>query len=128
LVARCVLDASALLVLLNNEPGEEQVRNALGIAVMSAVNHSEVVAKIVERGGTLKMVATMLDPLRVDIIPFDREHAMAAGGLRAVTRAGGSSFGDRACLALAATRQLTVLTSDRAWRNLDLAIQINVIR
>jgi PIN domain nuclease of toxin-antitoxin system len=40
LTERYVLDASALLVLLINEPGEERVRIALGTAIMGAVNCS----------------------------------------------------------------------------------------
>ncbi|WP_238191668.1 hypothetical protein [Methylobacterium frigidaeris] len=51
----------------------------------------------------------MPDPLHGDIIPFERQHAIAAGGLRGATRAAGLSSGDRACLAPAAERQLTVL-------------------
>ena len=43
-----VLDASALLALLNREPGSEKVVAALPDAVMSSVNLSEVVAKLVD--------------------------------------------------------------------------------
>lgn len=68
----CVLDKLALPILLDNEPGEERVRSPLGTAVMSAETCSEVVANIVERGGTLEMVSAMLDPLHIDIVSFDR--------------------------------------------------------
>jgi PIN domain nuclease of toxin-antitoxin system len=37
-------------------------------------------------------------------------------------------LGDRACLALAIQRQATALTTDRAWKNLNLGIEIEVIR
>ena len=43
-----VLDASALLALLNRELGSEKVVAALPDAVMSSVNLSEVVAKLVD--------------------------------------------------------------------------------
>lgn len=125
---RYVLDASALLCLLNDEIGADRVEAILDAAVISAVNFSEVVAKIVERGGTSELATAMLDPLHLEIVDFDRAQAVDAGELRAATRAAGLSFGDRACLALAATRQFTVLTADRAWRDLDVKLQIELLR
>lgn len=41
-----VLDASALLAMLNDEPGGEQVASVLPNASIGAVNLSEVVAKL----------------------------------------------------------------------------------
>jgi len=121
------LDASALMCLLRGESGADRVETVLSEAVISAVNYSEVVAKIVERGGTAEMAAAILDPLHLDVVEFDRLQAVEAGRLRASTRRAGLSLGDRACLALAATRGLTALTSDRAWATLapsDLRIEL----
>lgn len=115
-----VLDASALIGLLRGEPGADRVEALLGEAVISAVNYSEVVAKIVERGGTADLAASILDPLYLNVVEFDRPQAVEAGRLRALTRRAGLSLGDRACLALAVTRRLTVLTADRAWAELAL--------
>jgi PIN domain nuclease of toxin-antitoxin system len=44
------------------------------------------------------------------------------------TRHFGLSLGDRACLALAMERKATVYTTDKVWKNLDLGIEIVVIR
>lgn len=125
---RYVLDASALLCLLNDEVGAEKVEAVLDAAVISAVNCSEVVAKIVERGGTAGLATAMLDPLHLDIVVFDRLQAVRAGELRAVTRAAGLSFGDRACLALADLHHFAVMTADRAWGTLNLSMRIELIR
>lgn len=125
---RYVLDASALLCLLNDEAGAEKVEAAFDDAVISAVNLSEVVAKIVERGGTAEIVTAMLDPLRFDVVAFDRAQAIRAGELRAATRGARLSFGDRACLALADICQWIALTADRAWGQLDLSVRIELIR
>jgi len=38
------------------------------------------------------------------------------------------SFADRVCLGLGLDRQLPVLTGDRAWANLGLPLQIELIR
>ncbi|WP_230312513.1 PIN domain-containing protein [Paracoccus lichenicola] len=45
-----VLDASALLCLLNGEQGSERVLEALPRAVIGAANLAEVVSKLRERG------------------------------------------------------------------------------
>lgn len=123
------LDASALIGLLRGEPGADRVEAVLSDAVISSVNYSEVVAKIVERGGTAELAASILDPLYLDVVEFDRPQAVEAGRLRALTRRAGLSLGDRACLALAATRGVTVLTADRAWAELALPdLRIELLR
>lgn len=128
MAVRYVLDASALLCLINAEPGVDIVRSALADSVIGAVNLSEVVAKIVERGVTALTASAILDPLHLPVVEFDRALAVAAGALRASTRHAGLSFGDRACLALAASRGLVALTGDRAWVNCAVDAEIEVFR
>ncbi len=48
--------------------------------------------------------------------------------LRSATRAHGLSLGDRACLALARSAGLPVLTADREWRGVGLDMEIELIR
>ncbi|AMB44372.1 twitching motility protein PilT [Methylobacterium sp. AMS5] len=120
------LDASALLCLLNQEEGQDRVRAALSESAMSAVNLSEVIAKLVERGGAVATLSRALDHLHLAVVEFDRTQAVEAGALRVATRQAGLSFGDRACLALAKTRGLVALTADQAWAQLDDAVGITV--
>lgn len=122
------LDASALLCLLNDEAGADRVIAALDDALISTVNYSEVVAKIVDRGGTPELISAMLDPLHLRLVDFDHAQAVRAGELRRATRGAGLSLGDRACLALAASRGLKVLTADRAWSGLGIGLTIECIR
>jgi ribonuclease VapC len=110
-----VLDASAVLALLQNEAGAERVADLLSGAAMSAVNLSEVVAKLTDHGMPADDVREALDGLPLDVHAFDREAAFAAGELRRITRGAGLSLGDRACLALAARLGAAALTADRAW-------------
>jgi PIN domain nuclease of toxin-antitoxin system len=112
---RVVLDSSAVLALVNREPGGERVLAALPDAVISAVNLSEVVAKLVDRGATMAAIEEALSILRLDVRSFDTELARAAGELRRLTRDRGLSLGDRACLALAAQLGAVALTADRTW-------------
>ncbi len=124
-----VLDASALLALLQQEPGSQQVATAVTQgAAMSAVNLSEVVAKLSEAGLAASAIHAALDPLGLNIVDFDASLAYAAGLLRPVTRAAGLSLGDRACLALAEHLKVPALTTDRSWQTLPVAVTLHKIR
>ena len=127
-MAEAVLDASAVLALLQGEPGGEAVRSVLANSVISTVNLSEVIAKLVENGidGVMAVSLTDAQPFR----PMDHTLNLAriTGTLRAETRAAGLSLGDRACLALALAMELPVYTADRAWLGLPLDIEVRPIR
>jgi PIN domain nuclease of toxin-antitoxin system len=122
-----VLDASALLCLLNAEPGQEVVADALSESVMSAVNLSEVVAKLCDHGLSDADIRDALDGLSLDVRPFTSDQAYASGALRRLTRELGLSLGDRACLALAAELGAVALTADRQWVQIG-EVQIKVVR
>ena len=115
---RWVLDASAILCLIHDEPGADVVLAALPDSVVSAVNLAEVVAKMVELGLDAPLIATVLEPLQLQVIAFDASQAEASGLLRGPTRSLGLSLGDRACLALTAHLGATALTTDRAWASI----------
>ena len=94
-MAEVVLDASALLALLNDEPGAELVAKSLPQAAISAVNLSEVVAKLADAGMPDEAIRDALRGLPLDVVPFDVEQAYDAGLLRSITRDVGLSLGDR---------------------------------
>jgi ribonuclease VapC len=124
-----VLDASALLALLQNEPGAEVVADLLTHGVMSAINLSEVVAKLTDHGMPLEAAREAIDGLPIDVHSFDRDAAFAVGELRRATRRAGLSLGDRACLALAAHLGVAAVTADRAWASLgDGIARVTLIR
>jgi PIN domain nuclease of toxin-antitoxin system len=127
-VDEVVLDASALLALLNDEPGSDRVERALPGAVMSAVNLSEVASKLADVKIPGPEIETTLMGFGLEIVPFDAPQALAAGLLRDQTRALGLSLGDRACLALGISRSLPVLTTDRSWTELELGVEVQAIR
>lgn len=123
-----VLDTSALLAALWGEPGSDRVDRVVGTARVSAVNLSELVAKLVDRGASDADVGAVLDDLAVTVVPMDARQARAAGLLRRTTRGAGLSLGDRACLALALADGALVLTTDRVWASLDVGVMVEVIR
>lgn len=122
-----VLDASALLAAFFDEPGADVVAERMSGALMSAVNLSEVVAKLIDRGASPDQIAEIMGQLDIDIVPHDGPQAMAAGFLRRETRSSGLSLGDRACLALAIDRRAVALTGDRAWLALVEPLEVEVL-
>jgi ribonuclease VapC len=116
--------------LLTGAPvqGLEVVAEFLPGAAVSAVNLSEVVAKLLEATMPVDAVRSALGDLGLDIRPFDAEMAYAAGALRTTTRKRGLSLGDRACLALGQLLARPVLTTDRACEGLDLGVTVRSIR
>lgn len=125
-----VLDASALIAMLRDEPGADKVVDILASARMSVVNYAEVVSHFVHAGMPERDVDAMLDPLPIEFVPMDKDLARRAGRLRAVTSEAGLSLGDRSCLALAAQDGLPAWTADRNWRAIAevVGVQIAVIR
>jgi PIN domain nuclease of toxin-antitoxin system len=121
-----VLDASALLALVFNEPGADRVRSCVDGARVSAINHSEALARMLSRGSALEESRRHLARLPIEIMAFDAAQATLCASLHA--RTPGLSFGDRACLALALTLGLPVLTGDRLWKELDIGAAVETFR
>jgi PIN domain nuclease of toxin-antitoxin system len=124
---KVVLDASALLTVLRNEPGAERVAPHLGRSIMSAVNVAEV-ATILGRWG-MSASSVLADVCKIvgEIRPFDMEQARLSAALDEKTRSLGLSLGDRACLALGVMTGFPVLTADGAWAKVDLNVTIEVV-
>jgi ribonuclease VapC len=124
-----VLDASALLAVLNGEAGADKLTpQLLSASTSSTVNLAEVHGKLVDRGLSPRDAwEATLSPVG-EVTPFTAEHARITGSLIAQTRALGLSLGDRACLALGLALKAPVYTADRSWKNLKLGVRIHVIR
>ena len=123
-----VLDASALLALINAEPGCEVVADALPEASISVINLTEVVTEMIDIGITGRDAWAEAADLVPVIVDFGVELGRRTADLRASTRSLGLSFGDRACLALAEQLHVPALTADQTWRNLAIGIEIRLIR
>lgn len=127
-MTRVVLDASAVLALLLGEPGADAVRGRRTGALLSAVNYSEIVARTAGLCGSLEEARRRVDRQELEVVPLDRDLAAVAASLASVGRPLGLALADRCCLALALSRNLPVLTADRAWRRLDLDLIVELIR
>ncbi len=123
-----VLDASALLAFLHEEPGGERVSPVLEGAHVSAVNWSDVLQKALQQGVDIDGMQQEFVEVGVTFEPFTPEQAETAARLFTRTRDHGLSLADRACLALAMEMGLPVMTADRAWAGLGLDLEVDVIR
>lgn len=99
-----------------------------GHLILSAVNATEVLTKLIDLGASAEDALGALLHLQPSIVPFTSELADAAARLRPATRQFGLSLGDRACLALAIDLALPVLTADRRWAELQLPIPVVLTR
>ena len=123
-----VVDASAVLAVLNGEVDAERIEDVPVGGLISATNFSEVLSKLVDIGLDDDAAVSAFDALMLTVVPVDAVQAKHAGLLRRQTREHGLSLGDRACLALAASREFPAITADRVWAKLDLGIEVRVIR
>ena len=121
-----VLDASALLALLQEEQGADEVEGLLDGASMSCVNLSEVIQKAEQHGVETEGLEYDLEALGIEFRDFDAATARATAELWSAGR--GLSLGDRACLALAKATDATAITADRRLVNDGLGVDVRVIR
>lgn len=130
-----VLDASALLSLLFDEPGAEKIENLFAQAVeadqplfIAAINWAEVLYKMQHRRGregvegAQRFERSM--PLKVAIV--DRELAESAAALKSKHDLG---LADAFAAALAKAKEDTELvTADQEFRLLEKQIKINWLK
>jgi PIN domain nuclease of toxin-antitoxin system len=126
--AEIVVDASAVLALLLDEGFKHFDPERVVGATISAVNFSEVLAKLCEGGLTEDEADEAVSALDFRILAFDQNQARATAWLRQSTRQAGLSLADRACLALGVRLQCPVVTADRAWATLDINADIVLVR
>ena len=133
-MAGAVLDASALLAYLNREAGAEVVADELSVGVsMSAVNFAEVLSTAADRAVEPEQLIARLSEVGVlngalSLEPFTGTDASTVASLRPTTRDAGLSLGDRACLALARRLDAPAVTADAAWVEVDVGVEIRLIR
>ena len=119
---RYVLDASALIALINKEPGGEKVVKILPRCIMSAINLSESAAVLSSISMPYENIKNILAELVREIIPFDAEQAFETAFLRDLTKNIGLSLGDRACIALGRLKKLPVITADKVWTSINYGV------
>lgn len=123
-----VLDASAVIALLWEEPGADVVEGLLGQAVVSAVNWSEVLQRYSTVGLDTAGRRDSVEALGIAVEDFSGDDAETAASMWASTRTAGLSLADRACLSLARRLRLPAHTADREWQKVDVGVEVVLIR
>ncbi len=127
-MSKYVLDASAVLALLNQETGMDKVEALLADACIGTVNYCEVLGKLIDAGMSEQDARESVELLNVEVVGFDTDLARIAAVLRPTTKKLGLSLGDRSCLALALSRRNTAVTAERIWVKLKIGVEIELIR
>ena len=115
-----VLDASAVLALIRDEPGGDKVIEYVGRAAISAVNLHEIVKELLLSELEEPTIRELLGELRLDVRAHDTDAAYAAAALHKQTKEFGRGLGDRSCMALALQLGVPALTTDRDWRKVKV--------
>ena len=124
-----VLDSTALIALLLQEPGNTKIEDVLGRSAISAVNLTETIHKLLRKGLSQQIVERLLQALQLNVIDWSEALAYRSAELATLGTAQGFSLGDRACLTLAKHLHATAVTADRAWRQVPaLGVKVLVFR
>lgn len=127
-MSRIVVDSSAVVAAILEEPGGEEMASRDGPFLISTVNLCEVLERLAVGSAAEAPTLAMLEDLGLVLVDFTPDLAAIAARLKAPTRSVGLSLGDRACLALALREQAPVLTGDRAWSKVDVGVEVMLIR
>lgn len=119
-----VLDASAVLAVVYDEPGSLKIAERLPQGLMSMVKLAETLGKIAMNGGDPDFAAIQLRNAGIEFAPVSEAQTIDAAILRPLTAHLGLSLGDRICLALARERRLPVLTTERRWLEYDFGVPV----
>ena len=121
-----VLDASAVLAWLQQEPGGAEVKEMLDGGIVTAANWSEVLQKVRHHGGNPEEVGLLLRSLGLDVADVTRIDGERAAALW--TRENSLSLGDRLCLSVAHRLEKPAVTAESRWAAADAGIEVQLIR
>lgn len=128
MVDTVVLDASAILAVIQSEPGGEFIVDLKSKPLASTVNIVEARTKLFDKGHNAELVEELMRLVDMIEVDFTSAQSRIASGMRDTTRHAGLSLGDRACLALATEKNAVAMTTDQQWTKVDVKVRVELIR
>lgn len=126
---RFVLDASAVLACIHEEPGSEVVKPLLEFSMMSTVNLAESLSVLQRQNMTLEKAWFIISDMVPNIMSFDTYQAKLVTKLQPYVKHKGLSLGDRSCITLGMILDAPIYTADKIWAKLHLdGVEIKLIR
>ena len=133
-MATMVLDAHALMVLFNDEPGAEEIEKILIKAesgspklLMSAVNWGEIYYSIL-RGASQEIAdakAHEIAGMQIELVPVDADDLELVRQAAAFKATRKMSYADCFAAALAKIKNAELVTSDRKFKQLARDVKIH---
>jgi predicted nucleic acid-binding protein len=133
-MATMVLDAHALMVLFNDEPGAEEVEKILIKAesgnpklLMSVVNWGEIYYSIL-RGASQEMAETKaheIAGMQIELVPVDADDLELVRRAAAFKATRKMSYADCFAAALAKIKNAELVTGDREFKQLARDVKIH---
>lgn len=125
---RYIFDASAVLAMLQDEPGSEMAASMLGEGCITSANLSEVISKLVQKNVPDDVIARVMSQLGLPVLDITESIGERAGYLYAQTHRLGLSLGDRLCLAATLETGLKAITADTLWTEVGQGTDVVCIR
>lgn len=125
---RFAVDSSALLAMMQDAPGGSLVGVKLHHSAISALNLAQVLEYCCEHGIEAEGMVENLIALGLRIEPFGLDDARKVAEITRATPGSSLGLSDLACLALAARLEVPALTADRSWLDLDIGVEVRVLR
>jgi predicted nucleic acid-binding protein len=133
-MATMVLDAHALMVLFNDEPGADEVEKILLKAesgspklLMSVVNWGEIYYSIL-RGASQEMAETKaheMAGMQIELVPVDADDLELVRQAAAFKATRKMSYADCFAAALAKIKNAELVTGDREFKQLARDVKIH---
>lgn len=117
---KVLFDTSALLALINKEPGYEQLESLLASSCISAVSLSEVVVELRKIGVPIAEIEEIVNEVIPEVIPFTHQMGFLSGSLASTAEELGLSCADRACIATGIINNMVIYTTNQTWQKLQM--------
>ena len=124
-LSKVLLDASAYIAYISQEPGCDVVSEIIGKSCINTVTYTEIISFYTKKGLSDDLLKELCQ--YVEIINVNENICYAAGHMIKTSRDYGLSLGDRLCLATAQYFNLTVYTADKIWLRVADELKINIV-